>query len=161
MKGEHMALYAIKDIKANPFRHIARYPIRREKVAALRESLRKTGFWDNVVARAKDGKAEIAYGHHRLVALKEEYGPNHKVELIIRKLDDEAMIQIMARENMEEWGTSASVEQETIRAVVEAYGEGLITLPSVSKDAKKSQTRYAPSFIPGDADDPRARADRP
>src|SRR6266853_986608 len=121
-----MALYAIKDIKPNPFRHISRYPIRREKVAALRESLRKTGFWDNVVARANNGKVEIAYGHHRLVALKEEFGANHKVNLIIRDLDDEHMIQIMARENMEEWGTSASVEQETIRAVVEAYAEGLI-----------------------------------
>src|SRR5438309_6864315 len=98
-----MALYAIKDIKANPFRHIARYPSRREKIIALRESLRKTGFWDNVVARARDGKAELAYGHHRLVALKDEYGPNHKVNLIIRDLDDEHMIQIMARENMEEW----------------------------------------------------------
>ncbi len=89
-----MAQYAIKDIKANPFRHINRYPIHREKVVALRESLRKTGFWDNVVARARDGKAEIAYGHHRLAALKEEFGPNHKVDLIIRKLSYETMIQI-------------------------------------------------------------------
>lgn len=143
-----MTLYAVKDIKPNPFRHIKRYPIRSEKVTALRESIRTTGFWDNVVARSKDGKAEIAYGHHRLVALTKEFGPNHKVELIIRKLDDESMIQIMARENMEEWGTSASVEQETIRAVVEAYADGLITLPS-TKDARKSELRYAPSFTAG------------
>src|SRR6266850_6598241 len=98
-----MAQYAIKDIKANPFRHIERYPIHREKVAQLRESIRQTDFWDNVVARVSDGKAEIAYGHHRLVALKEEYGPSHKVDLIIRKLDDTTMIQIMAQENMQEW----------------------------------------------------------
>jgi len=154
-----MALFAIKDIKANPFRHINRYPIHREKVAALRESLRKTGFWDNVVARASDGKAQIAYGHHRLAALKEEFGPNHKVDLIIRKLDDEAMIQIMARENMEEWETNAGVIQETIRAVVEAFGEGLIDLPTVdmTKDVNKAVIRYAPSFVPGEP----GRAARP
>jgi hypothetical protein len=43
------------------------------------------------------------------------------------------MLQIMGRENMEEWGTSAWVEQETIRAVVLAYAEGKINLPPVSK----------------------------
>jgi flagellar biosynthesis GTPase FlhF len=146
-----MALFAIKDIQANPFRHIKRYPIHREKVAALRESLRKTGFWDNVVARSRNGKAEIAYGHHRLAALKEEFGPNHKVDLIVRKLSDETMIQIMARENMEEWETNAGVIQETIRAVVEAYGEGLISLPPVdmTKDVNKTNIRYAPSFVAG------------
>jgi flagellar biosynthesis GTPase FlhF len=145
-----MTQYAIKDIKANPFRHIDRYPIHRDKVAALRESLRTTGFWDNVVARAKNGKAEIAYGHHRLAALKEEFGPNHKVNLIIRDLDDETMIQIMARENMEEWETSASVIQETVRAVVEAYGAGLISLryePPMKMNT--TRIRYAPSFRAG------------
>ena len=129
-----------------------RYPIRRDKVEALRESIRTTSFWDNVVAREVDGKAEIAYGHHRLVALKEELGPSHKVDLIIRELGDETMIQIMARENMEEWGTAASVEHETIRAVVEAYAEGRINLPSPNERSKKTALRYAPSFVSGSSE---------
>jgi len=137
--------YAIKDISANPFRHIDRYPIRRDKVAALKESLRTTGFWGNVVARLEDGKPQIAYGHHRLVALREEYGPDRKVDLIVRDLPDEAMLKIMARENMEEWGTSAAVEHETVRAVVEAYAAGKIELPTPSP--KSRQLRYAPSFV--------------
>jgi len=141
-----MALFEIRNIVANPFRHIKRYPIKRDKVAALRESLQKTGFWDNVVAREANGKAEIAYGHHRLVALREEYSPSHKVNLIIRKLDDEAMIQIMARENMEEWGTDANVRQETVRAVIQAYADGLISLSPVPAHTPGSRIRYAPSF---------------
>jgi ParB/Sulfiredoxin domain len=151
-----MAQYAIKDIKANPFRHIERYPIHREKVAKLRESIRQTDFWDNVVARSRDGKAEIAYGHHRLVALKEEYGPNHKVDLIIKKLDDQTMIKIMAQENMQEWESDAAVIHETVRAVVEAYGKGLIKLQPIKEGdqhVRKDQIRYAPSFIPGSVPD--------
>lgn len=154
-----MAQYAVKDIKPNPFRHIDRYPIRREKVAVLRESLRATGFWGNVVARLDNGKPEIAYGHHRLVALKEEFGPSHKVDLVIRQLPDETMLQIMARENMEEWGTSAAVEHETVRAVVEAYAEGRIELPPPAKSVAKQQIRYAPLFTAGDV--PPAGAERP
>lgn len=144
-----MPEFAIKDIQANPFRHIDRYPIRADKVAALRESIRTTSFWSNVVARQRDGKAEIAYGHHRLRALREEYGPDERVELIIRDLPDEQMLKIMARENMEEWGTSAAVEHETVRAVVEAYGEGKIELPPVAPDAAPRYIRDAPSFVAG------------
>src|SRR5262252_1711227 len=140
--------YAVADIRPNPFRHIDRYPIRADKVTALRESLRSTGFWDNVVARVRGGKPEIAYGHHRLAALKDEYGGREKVELIIRDLSDEQMLQIMARENMEEWGTSAMVEQETVRAVVEAYADGLIELPKLARSAHAAGLRYAPSFVP-------------
>lgn len=158
-QGDDMAQFQVKDIRPNPFRHVSRYPIRRDKIAALRESLRSTGFWGNIVARLRDGQAEIAYGHHRLVALKEEYGPSHKVDLIVRELSDEAMLQIMARENMEEWGTSASVEHETIRAVIVAYAQGKIELPSPDPATAKAQTRYAPSFVPGDG--ARAAAHRP
>ncbi len=71
--------FQLKNIQPNPFRHVDRYPITKEKVEALRESIRTTGFWDNIVAREVNGKAEITYGHHRLVALREEYGPDHEV----------------------------------------------------------------------------------
>jgi hypothetical protein len=144
-----MTAFAIRDIQPNPFRHIAHYPIKAEKIDALRESLRTTGYWGNIVARKHDGKVEIAYGHHRLVALKKEYGADEKVDLIIRDLSDEAMLQIMARENMEEWGTCASVEHETIRAVVEAYAEGKVELEAPATKARESEVRHAPSFVPG------------
>lgn len=146
-------LFALKDIQANPFRKIERYPIRRDKIEALKESMATTGFWDNVVARVVNGKAQIAYGHHRLVALREKYPQTHEVELIIRDLTDEQMLQIMSRENMEEWGTSAVVEQETIRAWVEAYAAGIVPVPPISADkTASSKLRYAPSFVAGKHD---------
>jgi hypothetical protein len=72
------------------------------------------------------------------------------VPLIIKDLDDAAMLQMMARENMDEWRTSAVVEQETVRAVVDAYAAGKVTLPEIPKDTKKVVIRYAPSFVQGD-----------
>lgn len=144
-----MALFKIGDIRPNPFRHIDRYPIQKDKVAALRESLRATGYWNNVVARiGESGHPEIAYGHHRLQALKEHYGPKVEIELIIKDLDDEQMLKIMARENMEEWGHSAAVEHETVRATIEAYAAGRVKLRKPSNRNTK-QTWYAPSFRVG------------
>jgi hypothetical protein len=142
-----MVKFKLKDIKPNPFRNIDNYPIRKEKVAALRESIGQTGFWDNVVARQNNGSVEIAYGHHRLEALRQEFGPNHQIEMIVRPLNDEHMIKIMARENMEEWGSNAQIEMETIKAVVQAFAEGKIKLPPIKTSGKGGGNfRCAPSF---------------
>jgi hypothetical protein len=147
-KAENM-LFALKDIQANPFRKIERYPTREDKIEALKESIQATEFWNNLVARVVNGKAQIAYGHHRLEALRRLYPPAHKVDLIVRDLSDEMMLKIMTRENMEEWGTSAIVEQETIRAWVEAYAQGIVHVPPIASNTPKSQWRYAPSFLLG------------
>lgn len=110
------------DIRPNPFRNIDRYPISREKVDKLKQSIERTEFWDNVVARpggdgGPDSWVEIAYGHHRLVALRELYPPDHEVSLIVRDLTDAEMLHIMADENMQEWASSGEVIIETVRAV--------------------------------------------
>ncbi len=129
---------AVKSLKPNPFRRLDEYPIIREKVDALKESIGATGFWGTIVGRPKaGGLAEIAFGHHRLVALQES--GIDQVEIIIRDLTNEQMIKMMARENMEEWGTSAWVELETIRSVIEAYGKGMIQLPKVPKNAPQTR----------------------
>lgn len=148
---------AIKDILPNPFRRIEYYPIKPGKVAALRASLKKTGFWDNVVARpTANGKVELAYGHHRWRALQDEYGPTHKVELIIRDLPDADMFHIMADENMEEWGSTALIEIETVYSLVNAYAVGRI--PLADPDAPEHSLRYAPSFVTGNRVGARQRA---
>jgi len=141
--------FRIEDILPNPFRRIDRYPIRPEKVAALRESLQRTGFWDNVVGRKRGDKVEIAYGHHRWRALQEEYPPEHRVGIVVRDLSDEDMLAIMVRENQEEWGTSFLVEMETVAAVVKAYAEDKIRLEQVPLTNTDTRIRYAPSFIAG------------
>jgi chemotaxis protein histidine kinase CheA len=139
----------IKDIKPNPFRHLERYPIQRPKVEALRESLRSTTYWGNLLVRRNAaGEIEQAFGHHRLVAMREEFGDDYEIELIERDLDDDAMFQIMSRENMAEWATTASVEHETVRAAVEAFAKGRIHLPA-PPNPKPHEVRHAPSFVLG------------
>jgi len=140
--------FRLGEIEPNPFRNIDAYPIKRDKVEALKESIRETGFWNNVVAReADDGTPQIAYGHHRLRALREVYDDDHEVELEVRDLSDEKMLQIMARENMEEFGTSAEIEMETVKAVVQAYGSGRISLRNPPKQViARGDARVAPSF---------------
>ena len=67
----------LKNVTANPFRHIERYPIQADKITALKKSIKDTDFWENIVARDMgDGTFQIAYGHHRLSALSDLYKDN-------------------------------------------------------------------------------------
>lgn len=103
----------VNQLRPNPFRRIDAYPIDREKVESLKTSIEETSFWDNILARpAKDGY-EIAYGHHRLVALK-EVGIK-EVDIPIRDIDDGMMIKIMANENRDTYKANRAVTIETVR----------------------------------------------
>src|SRR5262249_811063 len=96
--GEATMKFLLKNIRSNPFRDLAKFPIQREKIAALRESIRATGYWGNISARRVDGGAEIAFGHHRIEALRQEFGAEHEVDLIIEEIPDERILAMLARE---------------------------------------------------------------
>jgi|GEM_PF-7004912 len=125
----------LREIKPNPYRDLAHYPIHREKIESLKASIRSTGFWDNVLLRkAEDGAHyELAYGHHRLEALRELVKEklleeDFSFEAPVRKLDDAAMIQIMANENMDEYKVTAEIIDDTVR-VAREYISGQTKTP--------------------------------
>jgi hypothetical protein len=129
---------AIGKLRPNPFRRLDEYPILPEKIEALKSSIENTGFWRTIVGRpAADGCVEVAFGHHRLLALLELFGVDESVEILVQDISDEDMVRMMANENMAEWGASGSVEVETIRATIEAASRGRITLPEVDSHAPK------------------------
>jgi len=107
----------IKDLRPNPYRDIKNYPIDRDKVQSLIESIEQTGFWDNILARSVNGHIEIAYGHHRLEALKKVFKPDDEVDIPVKTLDEPTMIRIMANENMQQWGNNIAVIIETVKAI--------------------------------------------
>ena len=104
----------VEKIDTNPYRNIGKYPINREKVEALKTSIGQTGFWDNILIRPNGNRFQLAYGHHRLVAIKELGIEN--VDVPVRDLDDATMLRIMANENMDEWRASPAVINETVFA---------------------------------------------
>lgn len=94
----------VKDIKPNPFHPIlSENPTGHNQVAVerLMKSIQKLTFWENIVARKKGKEVELAYGHHRLEAVKRLYGDKYEFDVIIRDFDDLQMIQALDKENDE------------------------------------------------------------
>ncbi|MCP4488968.1 MAG: ParB N-terminal domain-containing protein [Gammaproteobacteria bacterium] len=102
----------IAEIESNPFRNPESYVFDEGKIAALAESIGDTSFWENLLARkTKDGRIQLAYGHHRLQALKKlvEEGMTEFTEIKINvrpetQLTAERMLKIFAQENKDDWG---------------------------------------------------------
>lgn len=130
-----MQTVSVSSLVANPFRELDDYPIDREKVDALKESIESTGFWGTIAARKQGRKFEIAFGHHRMVAMQ-ELGLK-KCEIIVRDLSNEDMVQMMARENLEEWSSNAYIEAQTVESTIRAFGNGEIDLPCISDGTKR------------------------
>ena len=49
----------IKQLEPNPYRDMNNYPMDEAKVKSLIGSIQQTGFWDNILARKKDGMIQI------------------------------------------------------------------------------------------------------
>ena len=124
-------------ILPNPYRKIDRYKLDADKIEALIQSYGSTGFWDgSIQARpTKNGKVEIAFGHHRVEAARQT--GIKTLGLSVGPLTNETMLRMMADENREEFKHDRLVSMETIAAVVEAYGAGDIELEPVPRDTRK------------------------
>lgn len=103
---------ALKDFKPNPFKcFIVGGRLDTSKIERLRESIRQTGFWANVVCRRNNqGEYELGYGHKRIEAARLELGPDHILDTPVLDLTDHQMIQMMAMENA--LGETESVEAQ-------------------------------------------------
>jgi hypothetical protein len=138
----------LENILPNPFRDLERNPLVPIKIEELRASIRQTGYWDNVVVRQrKDGKFELAYGHHRLEAAKLE--GITEADFIVKDFDDATMIKVMSAENNDAYGYTILSLIEVVRAAVNALADGRIPTFEIPKDTKKEYIRYAPSFSSG------------
>lgn len=110
----------LRHVFPNPYRDMKNYPINREKVEQLKKSIEQSGFWDNILARKNDSESvQIAYGHHRLTALKEIFPDDYEIDIPVKELDDALMIKIMANENMEEWKAGPAIIDETVKVAKE------------------------------------------
>ena len=106
----------VKDLEPNPYRKMEHYPVDRNKVDALKNSIKEKSFWDNLLVRKHGKKYQLAYGHHRWQALK-ELGIK-QIDVPVRDIDDATMLQIMAEENLN-WSTSPAIMTQTIQTAKE------------------------------------------
>jgi hypothetical protein len=142
-RGKQMSIEMVhlSAIEPNPYRHFEKYQLSEEKIQGLINSYANSGFWDgSIQARPnpkKQGKYQIAFGHHRIEAAKR--AEIERVGLVIANRTNADMLRMMADENREEFRSDARVTVETLAAVIEAYDRGEIELEPVHPEAPHKQ----------------------
>lgn len=82
------------DLRPNRFRNLKDYPLEPTVIEALKASITESGFWNNLQAIQNEGGAiELRFGHHRLAAGLELYGPDHEVAVEIVPFAGEDSLQ--------------------------------------------------------------------
>ena len=107
-----IARIKLSSIDPNPLRRLCSYPYNEEKIEALRRSIADVGLWEGVIGRREGNRVQIAFGHHRIEAARRELGKNADVSIILRKIDDETMLKLLGRENLEEYSAEFLVMLE-------------------------------------------------
>jgi uncharacterized ParB-like nuclease family protein len=111
-----MADVNIDLIRDNPFRDFELHPIDEAQVAKLRASIKDLGFWSTVVARATpDGHYELAFGHHRVEAVRRN--GRKTVPVTVEPLTDVQMALRLSVENAVQRGTTTAASLDAIAGV--------------------------------------------
>jgi len=129
------------EIESNPFRNPESYVFDQPKIESLKEKIADTSFWENLLARkTKDGRIQLAYGHHRIEALRQllAEGMTEFTEIKINvrpetQLTDERMLKIFANENADDWGENP---QNLCMTVIQLQAH-LTNLLAASKDKEQ------------------------
>ena len=109
----------LSDIDPNPFRNLERYPLNEETIASLRGKIKRTGLWNTLRARAnpeKPGRYQLAQGHHRVAAAREELGKGGAIWLQVCEMDGATMLQVMAADNDDAYNLRPGFILETVEA---------------------------------------------
>lgn len=128
----------LTDVESNPHRNPESYTFDQPKIDSLKEKIADTSFWENLLARkTKDGRIQLAYGHHRLEALRQLVAEGltefTEIKINVRpetQLTSERMLKIFANENADEWGENP---QNLCMTVLQLQAH-LTNLLSASKD---------------------------
>ena len=108
---------AISNIDHNPHRDMKRNPLDKAQVKTIVESINRNNWGENVIVRkhpTQKGRYQLAYGHHRLAALK-NLGVE-QAEFIVKDVDDWAMYTWMVDENESQREVSPALIFENIEA---------------------------------------------
>lgn len=116
----------LRQLTPNPYRDIGNYPIDKNRVAKLKGSILNTEFWGGLVCRkhlTKKGFYQIAFGHHRIEALKDlEYT---EIPMTVLIYTEAQMLQAMAEENREIGQHDIKIMTQTVEQVKKFLDEEL------------------------------------
>ena len=91
----------ISDLHPNPFKkNLAGGKLNPEQVKKIRANIKELGLMGSLPIVKIDGKYCLVSGHHRIEALRQEFGKTYEVECTLHNYSEENMLRGMIVENL-------------------------------------------------------------
>jgi len=114
----------LSQIVNNPWRDLDLYPIDKEHIEELKQSIGDHGFFGGIKGRRVDGKVELGCGHARIKAARD--AKLETVPIFIDDLDDDDMLRLMSDENATQSGSHPGAIMNEVAAVTRRLIQGLM-----------------------------------
>lgn len=105
----------ISELKSNPFKkEINKGKLDEDTIKKIRANIKELGLMGALPIFKKDNEYFLINGHHRLEALKREFGKNYDVEVIIHNYSEEQVLRGMVIENLTQRNNEFREEVENL-----------------------------------------------
>jgi hypothetical protein len=95
----------ISQLKPNPFKkEINGGRLNKAQVDVIKANIKELGLMGSLAVFKKGNDYYLINGHHRTQALKETFGKDYQVEVVVHKYDDEQVMRGMVIENLTQRG---------------------------------------------------------
>jgi len=122
-------------VEYNPYRDLALDPINKNTVDKMKASITDLGFWGGLAVRKVGTKYQLAFGHHRLEALRELGW--EKADLNVVRYDEDQMVRAMVVENATQRGAEGGATIDSVAGIVRRIG--YLLLPQSKEDLESSK----------------------
>lgn len=140
---------SVSEILPNPFKkQINGGKLDEDTVAKIRSNIQELGLMGALPVFKKDGRFYLVAGHHRLEALKREYGKEYKVEVAVHDYSQDNVLRGMVIENLSQ--RNGEFREETANLVlVRGYLQQHPETPVRLADKRDSLGRVNHDITPG------------
>lgn len=108
----------LSEIYPNPYKvWINDGKLKKEQIDRLSASEKELGLMDGIPVVKRDGKYHCVSHHHRLEMMRQRYGPDHKVDVILHEYNDEQLFRGMVLENLTQRAGEFREEIENLVAI--------------------------------------------
>jgi hypothetical protein len=91
----------LSELRPNPFKkQISNGELNKEQVDKIKANIKELGFFGSLPVFKKDDKYYLIAGHHRTQALKEVYGKDWEVEVVVSNYNEDQIARGMVIENL-------------------------------------------------------------
>ncbi len=115
---------AVSKLQKNPFRDLERNPLNQTLVESLMRSIETNDLWRGIVVRPVKGGYEMAFGHHRVEAIRGLGIKN--IEVDVADLTDIQMLRFLKDENLNQGGNNVAAQLESSIAAKRKLDEILV-----------------------------------